>query len=50
MSGKFDHNIHNAVSQIEAEGKESGDIVQVYQKGYMYKGRVLRAAMVVVAK
>lgn len=49
-SGKFDHNIHNAVSQIEVEGKESGDIVQVYQKGYMYKGRVLRAAMVVVAK
>ena len=46
----FDPSVHNAISMIEAEGAKKGDIVQVYQKGYMYKQRVLRAAMVVVAK
>ena len=46
----FDPSVHNAISMIEAEGVKKGDIVQVYQKGYMYKQRVLRAAMVVVAK
>ena len=48
--GKFDHNIHNAINQVEDESKESGDIHQVYQKGYIYKDRVLRPAMVVVVK
>lgn len=48
--GKFDHNIHNAINQVEDESKESGDIYQVYQKGYLYKDRVLRPAMVVVVK
>ena len=48
--GKFDHNIHNAINQVEDESKESGDIHQVYQKGYLYKDRVLRPAMVVVVK
>jgi len=46
----FDPSVHNAISMIEVDGANSGDIVQVYQKGYMYKQRVLRAAMVVVAK
>ena len=48
--GKFDPNFHNAIQMIESEGKESGDIIQVYQKGYMFKDRVLRASMVIVAK
>jgi len=47
--GKFDPNFHNAVLQVEGEG-ESGDIVQTFQKGYTIKGRVLRAAMVSIAK
>jgi len=49
-SGKFDPNFHNAIQMLEIPGKESGDIVQVYQKGYKYKDRVLRASMVVIAK
>ncbi|MDR1614454.1 MAG: nucleotide exchange factor GrpE [Campylobacteraceae bacterium] len=49
-SGKFDPNFHNAALQVEAEGKESGDIVQTFQKGYTIKGRVLRAAMVSIAR
>lgn len=48
-SGEFDANFHNAISVIQNEEK-SGQIVQVYQKGYLYKGRVLRASMVVIAK
>jgi molecular chaperone GrpE len=48
--GKFDPNIHNAALQVEAEGKESGEIVQTFQKGYTIKDRVLRAAMVSIAR
>jgi molecular chaperone GrpE len=49
-SEKFDPNVHNAVLQVENEGKESGDIAQVFQKGYTIKNRVLRAAMVSIVK
>jgi len=49
-SGKFDPNLHNAIQMVEVAGKSSGDIVQVYQKGYKYKDRILRASMVVIAK
>ncbi|MDR0407887.1 MAG: nucleotide exchange factor GrpE [Campylobacteraceae bacterium] len=48
--GKFDPNFHNAALQVESEGKESGEIVQTFQKGYTIKGRVLRAAMVSIAR
>ncbi|MCI6988618.1 MAG: nucleotide exchange factor GrpE [Campylobacter sp.] len=48
--GKFNPEIHNAISVVKKEGKESGDIVEVYQKGYKYNDRVLRASMVVIAK
>lgn len=46
----FNPEFHNAIQMVEIEGKNSGEITQVYQKGYMYKGRVLRPSMVVVAK
>ncbi|ASM40253.1 nucleotide exchange factor GrpE [Campylobacter sp. RM12327] len=48
--GKFNPELHNAINIIEVEGKESGDIVEVYQKGYKYKDRILRPSMVVVVK
>ncbi|ASM38658.1 MAG: nucleotide exchange factor GrpE [Campylobacter sputorum] len=47
---KFNPELHNAINIIEVEGKESGDIVEVYQKGYKYKDRILRPSMVVVVK
>lgn len=51
VDGDFDPNIHNAVLQVDApEGKKSGDIVEVMQQGYKLKSRVLRPAMVSVAK
>lgn len=46
----FDPNFHDAVMQVESEEHESGQIVQVLQKGYTYKDRLLRPAMVSVAK
>ena len=48
--GAFDPAIHEAVMQEEAEGKESGQIVKVLQKGYKVKERIIRHSMVTVAK
>jgi molecular chaperone GrpE len=45
----FDPNIHNAVQQVESPDHESGEIVSTFQKGYKYKERTLRDAMVVIA-
>lgn len=48
--GEFDPNFHNAVMQIDSEEKNSGEILQVFQKGYKIKDRVLRPAMVSIVK
>ena len=48
--GKFDPNLHNAVMQEKAEGKESGDILAVFQKGYRVGDRIIRHSMVKVAE
>ncbi len=50
ISGEFDPNFHEAVMQVDSEEKNSGDILQVFQKGYKIKERVLRAAMVSIVK
>ncbi len=47
---KFDPEWHQAVSIQELEGSDSGLIVTVMQKGYELNGRLVRPAMVVVAK
>lgn len=47
---QFDPNLHEAIMNVESADHESGSIVQVLQKGYMYKGQVLRPAKVSVAK
>lgn len=47
---KFDPVLHEAISQIDCVDNESGDIVVVAQKGYMFKNQVLRPAKVVVSK
>lgn len=47
----FDPNLHAAVGQAPATDEApSGQIVQVYQKGYRLDGRVIRHAAVVVAE
>ena len=45
----FDPNIHNAVQQMDSEAHETGEIVSTFQKGYKYKERTLRDAMVIIA-
>ncbi|HIC43001.1 MAG TPA: nucleotide exchange factor GrpE, partial [Sulfurimonas sp.] len=45
----FDPNIHNAVQQMDSANHETGEIVSTFQKGYKYKGRTLRDAMVIIA-
>ncbi|WP_375724854.1 nucleotide exchange factor GrpE [Arcobacter sp. KX21116] len=47
--GEFDPNFHNAIMQVDSEDKQTGEIVQVMQKGYMLKERLLRPAMVSIA-
>lgn len=45
---QFDPNIHHAVMQGEESDKESGMILDTFQKGYKLKDRVIRPAMVKV--
>ncbi|CAN7296471.1 nucleotide exchange factor GrpE [Pseudoxanthomonas sp. LjRoot143] len=46
----FDPEHHQAISQADAPGAAPGSVVQVFQKGYVLNGRLLRPALVVVAK
>jgi molecular chaperone GrpE len=48
--GEFDPNIHNGIMQVESDEHDEGAIVQVMQKGYKYKERLLRPAMVSICK
>jgi molecular chaperone GrpE len=46
----FNPEIHQAMSMQEVEGKKSNTIISIFQKGYTLNDRLLRAAMVLVAK
>lgn len=48
LDKEFDPSLHKAVIMDKVDGKDSGIITEVLQKGYMYKDRVLREAMVKV--
>ena len=45
----FDPNLHNAVMHIEDENYGEGEIIEVFQKGYILGDKVIRYAMVKVA-
>lgn len=47
---KFDHNLHQAVFEVEDTDAPAGTVVQVVQPGYVIRDRLLRPAMVGVAK
>ena len=49
-NSKFDPNLHQAMSEVEDEKKDTGTIVQEIQPGYMLGERLLRPALVAVAK
>lgn len=46
---EFDPNLHNAVMHVEDESVGDGVIVEEFQKGYTYRGNVVRHSMVKVA-
>ena len=50
LNQPFDPNFHNAVMQQETEGVEAGTVVNVFQKGYKMGDKVIRPALVGVAK
>ncbi len=49
-SAKFDPNLHQAIAEVPTEGKAPGSIVNVVQTGYVIADRLLRPAMVTVAR
>ena len=46
---KFDPHVHHAVEMVQNEDLEDHTILDEYQRGYNFKGRLLRPAMVKVA-
>lgn len=46
----FDPQLHEALMQVESPDHKPGTIVQVLEKGYQFKGEVLRPAKVSVAQ
>ena len=46
---KFDPNLHQAVERVETEEAEDQSILAEFQRGYNFKGKLLRPAMVKVA-
>lgn len=49
LGEQFDPNVHHAVNQVEDESFGENTVCQVFQKGYMLDGKVIRCAMVAVA-
>lgn len=47
---RFDHNYHQAVFEAENTGQPGGTVIEVLQPGYVLHDRLLRPAMVGVAK
>ena len=45
----FNPEHHQAISQMQAAGVAADSVAQVFQKGYLLNGRLLRPALVVVA-
>jgi len=50
LGEKFDYNLHQAMFEAPATGQPDGTIVEVVQVGFMIGDRLLRPAMVGVAK
>lgn len=47
---KFDPNLHQAIAEVPGNGKPAGTIVNVVQVGYVIGDRLLRPAMVTIAR
>jgi molecular chaperone GrpE len=49
LGKSFDPHLHQAMDRTETQEHKDGEILQVFQPGYVFHGRVLRPAMVRVA-
>jgi len=49
VNGEFDPNLHEVLDTYKTNEYKPNQIVKVLQKGYIYKGKVIRPAKVVVA-
>ncbi len=47
---EFDPNVHEAITQIDSPSHESGTVVEVMRQGYKIGDRIIRPALVVVAR
>ncbi|MDO4500032.1 MAG: nucleotide exchange factor GrpE [Erysipelotrichaceae bacterium] len=50
LNKKFDPNFHQSIMIEKKEGVEANTVIEVLQKGYMLKDRVLRASMVKISE
>jgi molecular chaperone GrpE len=50
VGADFDPHFHQAVSYDAAEGRRDGEVIEEFRRGYMLGDRLLRPAMVKVAK
>lgn len=50
LGADFDPHFHQAVSHEPAEGRREGEVIEEFRRGYMLGDRLLRPAMVKVAK
>ena len=50
IGGKFDYNLHHAISQMASDEHPQGSVLQLMQVGYKIKDRLLRPAAVSVVK
>ena len=50
LKKKFDPNLHQAMTEVEDDSAEPGTVIQEIQAGYMLGDRLLRPALVGVAK
>lgn len=50
LNEKFDPNYHHAALQEECEDFDEGVVLEVFQKGYVFKDKVIRPSMVKVSK
>ena len=49
VGGPFDPNVHQAVERVETDNAEDQTVLGEFQRGYNFKGKLLRPAMVRVA-
>jgi molecular chaperone GrpE len=50
VGSEFDPELHEAVAHVASSDHQSGSVVQVLQKGYLFKNEILRPARVSVAQ